>query len=367
MAIPDLDQLVAYYQFDEASDNIINLATSVGSTDSFGADADLAPAGTPVFSASGLIDDAVDYDDDGDYSEADVDISSLSYPFSVNVWVRPPSGSADASQVFSFVDKSEGGVMYGVSMVVDGSDLDPRLFARNTTFRSVNGSAMTHDGSTWTMMTGVFLSDTSKKLYVNATEEAELTTSVTLGAGIDRISVGRIGDSSPSANANTAVDELSFWNRELTEAEMSDLYNGGSGLSLVAATEGNFTLSGTHATVLLDKKKKRRDSPPILVVPRAEQLIPVEFTFLTKLAVVRFIIETVKIRATLVREANVKLDLKSALTRTVSGKVGIASTLLQKISHVAGLEGNTLKSYSARTDKLKQFLLHKLGEINHNG
>ena len=128
---------------------------------------------------------------------------------------------------------------------------------------------------------------------------------------------------------------------------------------------GNFTLSGRHATELLDKKKKR-DSPPVLVGPRREQLIPLEFTFLTKSTVVRFPKETMKMKSTLVRKESANLNLKSTLTRTVSGKIHMASILLAKAEYLLKLEGKTLKSYSARTDVIKEFLLRKLGEINDN-
>ena len=125
------------------------------------------------------------------------------------------------------------------------------------------------------------------------------------------------------------------------------------------------TLSGTHATIAFAKKKKKKQ-PLSVIGPRAEQLIPVEFTYLAKGVLVRNPIETIKLKSTLIREASVKLDLKSALTRTVKDKVNIAGNLLAKIGYLVRLEANTLKNYTARTGKIKQFLLHKLDEITTN-
>jgi len=51
---------------------------------------------------------------------------------------------------------------------------------------------------------------------------------------MNTMAVNMIPDGTPMKGADAFYDEVSFWDRELTKAEITKLYNDGAGLSLLS-------------------------------------------------------------------------------------------------------------------------------------
>ena len=79
----------------------------------------------------------------------------------------------------------------------------PTLWARNTTTYTITGSLVTR--GTWHHIVAVFTGDTDKALFVDGVADGTDANSVTYNSLVDRISVGRFGDSSPGNYINGAI------------------------------------------------------------------------------------------------------------------------------------------------------------------
>ncbi len=73
--------------------------------------------------------------------------------------------------------------------------------------------------------------DNTVKLYINGKYVSSLTIS-----GSDQLSLSQVGFKGRSFRGT--IDELGIWNRALTDTEISDLYNNGSGLSYPFSVQG---------------------------------------------------------------------------------------------------------------------------------
>jgi hypothetical protein len=73
---------------------------------------------------------------------------------------------------------------------------------------------------------------TSGILYINGTSQGSLTYSTTLSYNTQAWNIGAdTSNAPPVENFAGAIDELGIWNRALTSAEVTSLYNSGAGLA----------------------------------------------------------------------------------------------------------------------------------------
>lgn len=100
--------------------------------------------------------------------------------------------------------------------------------------QSFAGSASTVTTNTWTHAGAVYASASSRVTYLNGTVGTPETTSRT-PVGINRISVGRTGSSTPFGYHNGDIAEVAIWDVALSGADMTALAAGDSPMSL--ATE----------------------------------------------------------------------------------------------------------------------------------
>lgn len=78
---------------------------------------------------------------------------------------------------------------------------------------------------TWHHITGVEASTTSRSVYLDGANKVSETTSTT-PSGADRISIGRLGDSTPSAHMSGDIADALLLNVEPTDAEITNINNG---------------------------------------------------------------------------------------------------------------------------------------------
>ena len=86
----------------------------------------------------------------------------------------------------------------------------------------------TIDVDSWTMLT-VRRNDTDTSLWINGAFDKDVTNNNPAGDGTD-IALGD-GTDVEQPNFNGLMDEIGVWNRSLSDSEITDLYNGGSGIT----------------------------------------------------------------------------------------------------------------------------------------
>ena len=228
-----LTGLKAYYKFDNASGNLVNQAASVGSSSSNSVDmvnTNVTLNETGLFGKSYLY-SATDTSNDGSASTNWEFTYGDGAAFTVVCWYKQ-TGASEAEQCPIF-DTSDSGNGLGSLLKVNGSNGN-----RQVTCKTHNGSA----SETISTATGTFPSDTNWHFIamrttlggaVKFTIDGSTTATTSSNNGTDGTSHNRMGIGNIYRSTSIAcrgnLDELSFWDRILTDAEITSLYNTGSG------------------------------------------------------------------------------------------------------------------------------------------
>ena len=237
----DLTGLKAYYKFDESSGNIINQATSVGSSDSLGSNADMTISGA-TYSQTGKIGNALSFDGSNDYGTLGSSLSQWNLfhgtgDWSINFWVNYDEFEAE-SRFFSNMDSTE---TRGINLGVGWSgNPDGQI---GLSIKS-NGGFMTNNGGinfptdisgtgTWVMITVVAdYSDTTNTytVYLNGVAGSSQARAVAGSTGDSEYSL-KLGSRGNYADKffDGSFDEMTIWSRVLTADEITSLYNANIG------------------------------------------------------------------------------------------------------------------------------------------
>lgn len=206
----------AYYNFSNAG------------VDATGRAGTLSATGTPT-AVDGKSGQAYYYDGSENYDNAALTVVSA-YPFTINAWVNMTeidSGTTRNGGIVAIGAGSGFNPYYGI--FVNGGL--PKANARPTGAGESAATATTNiTGAGWVMLTAVFASNTDRRIYVDGVNEANDTASAVFSAGVDTVAVGQNADSQSDQFFKGAVDEASIWNKTLSSAEISQLYNSGNGI-----------------------------------------------------------------------------------------------------------------------------------------
>ncbi|RKY09640.1 MAG: hypothetical protein DRP56_02370, partial [Planctomycetota bacterium] len=112
---------------------------------------------------------------------------------------------------------------------IDGAGNYIRADTRSSSGWQEVASTAQFSGNTWHHAAAVFASSTSRTVYLDGGNSATNTTSVT-PSGIDRISIARLGDSSPGNYMSGRVAEVAMYNAALSADEIASLARGFSPL-----------------------------------------------------------------------------------------------------------------------------------------
>lgn len=204
-----IDNLVSYYKLDESSGNA---ADSVGAN---------TLTNTSTTYAAGLINNGAIYN--ASSSKLVMGSTAFSASYSYSFWIY----------------RNSGGSFYGLISKDDGSTRVLSILSTST--GNVQGTVWLSTGnvsitdfaisnSVWNHVVVTIDSGVNLKVYLNgsniqttAISFGALTTSFGTWFGADQFSGGRWF-------LDGKLDEIGWWSRALTGAEVTSLYNGGSGL-----------------------------------------------------------------------------------------------------------------------------------------
>lgn len=151
-----------------------------------------------------------------------------STPFSISMWVKIPNLSV-TSAAFSNFDNTRGYILRFTSIeslqfilannITAGANVINVITNASLTLNTWANIIMTYDGSK---------SDAGVKIYFDASNQALTTTFDTLtgGTASGNARIGAI-NIVPTQFFTGTINQVSFWNKELTGAEVTEIYNGG--------------------------------------------------------------------------------------------------------------------------------------------
>ena len=250
--------LKAYYKFNESSGDIINQHTTGDGL----ASADLTVTGS-TYSATGKIGNAVSNDGSNDFmvspsaTKTDFNfIHALNQAWSINIW-------------FKKANANDGGITALIANRV-GSDVGIRIKnldrtasgeTRKLQLEIDSGSAGSAVAMYDSSVDSFFPNDTDWHMLTIAADNSITTSAMqiyldgTLDHNVDRVGVGDGGTPEYPMNfaqegdgtdyGDYTFDETSFWTRKLTSAEVTSLYNSGSGSIVTEAKDATWTMQPT--------------------------------------------------------------------------------------------------------------------------
>ncbi len=227
--------LKAYYEMSNATETTSGFANITGGTMSY------APTGIIGKSANYSLSNT-DYVGDNSFAELEFFNNANDNITSLNFWVKVESLTNSIQP--SFLNKYNGG---GTGWLLaqgytDASTLDLGYFsASETDWITAPNTLKTN---AWTMIT-IVANKTGINLYINGTFiESKGRRYVSLIATTNNMKIGKYG----AEVSKGLIDEMGWWNRTLSTSEVSDLYNGGAGITYVV-TEASTPLSITTTLI----------------------------------------------------------------------------------------------------------------------
>jgi hypothetical protein len=210
-----IDDLVAYWKMDEASGNAIDAHAANDLTDNNG-----------VGTGTGKINGGRAFTRASSHYLSSGLVPSL--PMSISVWFSLAATAINVNIVGGGQALSDNNAW---GLYVNSSDI-LGFFASDG---SASPDIMTGGGglsaSTLYHAVCVWRSATDRELYLNTSSVDTSSVNRTLSASNDRFTIGTYAGGTLGDYMGGVIDEVGIWNRALTTTEISDLYNGGSGLS----------------------------------------------------------------------------------------------------------------------------------------
>ena len=185
----------------------------------------------PTGNTSGLTGTyAYEFDGERGYAEADMlhNWSEMT-ELSISAWVKTHGGTGTDQNIF---ESHSNDIMFRIR-----DTLEISLYMDGMSDLNTDSGAYRVPANEWTFVAGIW-NGTHKNVYINNTQVASEATTGTpsyVAAGLERI--GKDGLAS-AGYFNGSIDNVQFWNRSLTQAEITDQYT--SGLLLKYTTDDNY-------------------------------------------------------------------------------------------------------------------------------
>ena len=226
-----LDNLKAYYNFDESSGNLINQQTT---GDGLGSNANGTASGDPTYGATGVVDDAIEFDGVGDKFTLGTTAGQWNFlhnggDFTISWWQKL---NATPDETQGVCGTGGGGSSIGFELRVkpDIGKLTALIENGSGATSSINSSNgfVPVNTTTWYNFVLTF-SDGAWNIYRNGANNESNSSSITWSSSDHsrNMELANVNANTPTdvKDLTGLLDEMSIWNRVLTSAEISKLYD----------------------------------------------------------------------------------------------------------------------------------------------
>jgi hypothetical protein len=232
-AVISLDDLKAYYSCDETTGDVINKASAYGSTDAI-ANFDLSVTGATQ-NVTGKIDKAISFTGNNNAQADDSNLTDTAFIsntgaiWTICLWVKLDSRVGDQAWVTTTdFGSGENGIMFRIM------NSSGHIYLKFGTGGGtvIGGTATTQviPDTNWNFVVGQYdYNNGAVKVSVNNGSFETVATTVISDTTTpaNKLVVGNTPQLDNDLNGDT--DEISIWNRILTAAEITTLYNSGTG------------------------------------------------------------------------------------------------------------------------------------------
>lgn len=229
-----IDNISSYWKFDESSGDA---SDSVGSIT-------LTNNGSAAY-ATGLINNGADLEQSSNnyFSRADGDLEPAG-SFSYSYWIKPESlpGSGAEWGLWGKWNSTGNQRSYVSTLYNNAGTHQISAFIAGDGINNVGAFANSGMSTgNWYHIVYIFTASTSLELYVNNSRIINVTTSVP-AAAFNSSAEFRAGDfvSSGGLEFDGLIDEMGYWSKALSSAEVSELYNAGAGFAYPFTTPSTF-------------------------------------------------------------------------------------------------------------------------------
>jgi len=190
-----------------------------GVTDSTGSHS-ITQVGSPAAGTSPIGSDSAIISSTSQYGRAD-GVPNLAYPYTLTALYK--RGASTSTVVpFSYVDASSDNQMTGILNRDNGA---AGAYTREGAGAEAASTSATHVNAQWGWVVGVFNSTTNRKAYLDGGNEGVNTNTDGKPSNLDRISYGRLDDSSPSSFFIGEIAEMRVSNTEISPDQISIEYD----------------------------------------------------------------------------------------------------------------------------------------------
>ncbi|MBI1923521.1 PKD domain-containing protein [Candidatus Poribacteria bacterium] len=170
---------------------------------------------------TGILGGALSFDGVNDYVKIGSNVGLTAFPYTFSAWINyQGQGSGKHGWILSLGDITTDNVYFATA--IESTD-KYMIVARNTKHQTGLGTSVAPG---WHHVTGVFESDTSKKLYVDGVLVGNLTVPVAFNSAVNTVYVGaRVVKVAPDLYFNGLIDDVRVYNRALNETEIQTLSN----------------------------------------------------------------------------------------------------------------------------------------------
>jgi len=168
---------------------------------------------------------SLEFDGINDYVEINETSLLTGYPFTFCAWVRT-NGFINQDEdmvIMDLADPSNSSVYYGIYLAADENGV-AGIKARKGSTRISTGTTILTDGE-WHFIAGVFAGKSNRKLYVDGELEAFDSQNSNFDKNARLLSFGRWGDKTPGSYFMGNIDDVSLWDVELSQEELTAIMN----------------------------------------------------------------------------------------------------------------------------------------------
>ena len=231
------DNLIAGYALDEASGNAVDVLSTN----------DLTLTGT-VGTTTGKVSGARSISNNGYFRKASGITALGTLPLTLVAWFKTSNVTTNQNLFGGSPNSALNNNAWG--LYVQSSKLGFYASDGSGSFNFLTG-ATTLSTSTWYFAACVWRSATDREIYLNAASDGTSSTSRSPTSS-ERLAIGTYA---PTDNSRWLgdLDECYVWGRSLSGAELTSLYNGGSGLAYPWSGGGGFAFNPS----LIRKRKSQ--------------------------------------------------------------------------------------------------------------